>query len=386
MYFGGGTSSYLNPEQIRDLFAVIRRSFHVADDAEITYELHPNLISRADCSQRLDAMLESGVNRWVFGVQSMDERVLKKLNRGHSAREVLDLLAALKRRGQNNISLDLIFGLPYQTLESWHDTLRQLVDAETPKFNIFPLMFKSGDPITLHYYREPEIFPDANDRILMHFMVDHVLLESGGYTFGPVFYYTRNGGVASRQQAGKFESIDDLNLLGLGVSAFAYVGGTHYYNVCEIDKYVEVCESGQSPVWVGFDLAEDEKIRRTAMMSIRAGGISQAAFKARFQIDPFEYFAAEIAVLKELELVEQRGDTIVLTRLGALHGDGVGTIFVSSHVLELMDRKNEELLMSGTGRKDLMERYDYSPLRRKVNEYTADIQENAEKRRRLAVL
>ncbi|WP_394821160.1 coproporphyrinogen-III oxidase family protein [Pendulispora albinea] len=386
IYFGGGTASYLTAAQVRELFARIHRHFDVAPDAEITYELHPNLVRRPDCDERLESMLANGVNRWVFGVQSMDNRELAKLNRGHTDQDVLDLLAALRERGQENVSLDLIFGIPYQTLESWHQTLTKLVAAGTPKFNIFPLMFKSGDPITYHYLKEPEIFPDASDRILMHFICDHVLLDEAGYRYGPVFYYSKKNGIASQQQAGKFENIDNLNLLGIGVSAFGYLGGTHYYNVCEIEDYVRKCEARESPVWVGWALSEEDKIRRNAIMSIRASGISRPVMKERFGIDPFEYFADDIAILKELALVEEQGDALVLTRLGALHADGVGTRFVGKNVLELFEQKNAELLLEGShARKDLMERYDYSPLRRRVLDFTKDLREKAQSRKHLPV-
>jgi hypothetical protein len=106
-------------------------------------------------------------------------------------------------------------------------------------------------------------------------------------------------------------------------------------------------------------------------------------FMDRFGVDPFEYFATEIGAMLALGLLERIGDTVVLTRLGALHGDGVGTKFVSQEVLDLMDRKNEELMGSGNGRRDLMERFDYSPLRRRIMEYTSDVQARVAKNRKL---
>ncbi len=95
----------------------------------MTFELHPSIIDAPDYADRLQALMEAGVNRWVFGAQSMNDKVLKKLNRGHDRQAVHRLLAMLGERGLDNYSVDLIFGLPYQTLEDWYETLSCLIRA-----------------------------------------------------------------------------------------------------------------------------------------------------------------------------------------------------------------------------------------------------------------
>lgn len=384
VYFGGGTPSYLDAGQIGALFGDIRRHLALQPDAEITYELHPNFVRRPDRDERLDAMLANGVNRFTYGVQSMDDRVLEKLNRGHTSGEAVALLETLRGRGQHNVSVDVMFGLPYQTTESWYETLVRLVDAGATKFNVFPLMFKAGDPVTLHYLQNPEIFPTAADRIAMHFICDYVLVETAGYHCGPVFYYSKEEGVPSQQQAAKFENIDAQNLLGLGVSAFSYVGGAHYYNVCELDQYMRASERGAAPVWLGYELGLDEKVRRTAMMALRAGGVSRAVFGERFGVDPKAYFTDQFATLERLGLAAWRdGDTLALTPDGVLHADGIGMMFASQHVRDLVAKKNEEIATQGRQRANLVERHDYSPLHRQLGELTKDLRANVANRRRL---
>lgn len=368
LYFGGGTASYLDANQIGRLFADLGGCLRFAEDVEISYELHPNLTQRPDAAERLSAMRASGVNRWVFGAQSMEDRVLKKLNRGHTAADVLELLAMLEPFAEQNVSVDLIFGLPYQTLPGWYETLTTLVEAATPKFNIFPLMLKIGDPITRQFLREPVIFPTPQERFVMHYMAWHIL-GSAGYRYGPVFYYSRPVGPASRQQVSKFESIDDANLLGFGVSAFGYLGGTHYYNECTTDAYIAACEAHQLPTWVGISLSDEERLRRTVIETLRADGVSKKKLLTAFGVDPFELFAPQFAKLEELGLVDVADGVARLTRHGAAHADGIDTLFVSDEVADLIRRRNEEIRLEGQPTRNLFERFDYTPLQRRNGDY-----------------
>ena len=363
-YFGGGTASYLDAKQIDGLFASLRSDCKYATDAEISFELHPGMIKYDGWEDRLASMIDNGVNRWVFGVQSMDDKVLDKLNRGHTADDVFRLLDELYKRNVQNISIDLIFGLPYQTLANWYDTLQRLVDHGVPKFNIFPLMFKIGDPITRHFLEQPAIFPNGDERMLMHFMCDYVLLEQAKFKYGPVFYYSKLDGDHSKQQKGKFDDIDRLNLLGLGVSAFGYIGGTHYYNECRLTEYMETVERGDSPLWMGVTLSAEERLRREVMMSLRADGIDPAVIKERYGVDARVHFEKEIGTLLRLGLANESAEGVItLSKYGALHAEGIGMSFVSREVREKMDQRNSEI-NDGNPMQNLLERYDYSPISR----------------------
>jgi oxygen-independent coproporphyrinogen-3 oxidase len=369
-YFGGGTASYLDAPQIDGLFESLRSDCRYSENAEITFELHPGMINYDGWQDRLAAMIDNGVNRWVFGVQSMDDKVLDKLNRGHTADDVLRLLDELYRRNISNISIDLIFGLPYQTLANWFETLTRLVEHGVPKFNIFPLMFKIGDPITRHFLEQPEIFPGGDERMLMHFMCDYVLLEQSKFKYGPVFYYSKLDGDHSKQQKGKFEDIDRLNLLGLGVSAFGYIGGSHYYNECRLTEYMETVERGELPIWMGVTLDAEERLRREVMMSLRADGINSAVIQARHGVDPRVFFKKEIDTLLDLGLAIDDAGTVKLSKYGALHAEGIGMSFVSPAVREKIEGRNTEI-GDGNPMQNLLERFDYSPIQR-ANDRFAD--------------
>ncbi|MDA3627068.1 coproporphyrinogen-III oxidase family protein [Saccharopolyspora oryzae] len=359
IYFGGGTPSYLKAPQINRLFEHLWKNVRTRPDTEITFELHPGVVRQPDYEDRLDAIAAGGVNRWVFGIQSMDEDVLTKLNRGHGRAEVYRLLELLDQRDIHNLNVDLIFGLPLQNLRNWYDTIVELMDAGIEKFNIFPLMFKRSDPITRQYMRNPELFPDAADRLRMHYMAEYVL-DAAGFVRGPVFYYAK-GKVHSQQQQNKFDSIEEDNLVALGVSGFGYIGGTQYYNVCDNQQYMDAISAGKAPVWRGHTLPDEERVRRAIMFGIRSGGVNFDVLQQRYGIDAGELFAPEIGRLSDLGLVSVEGAQMNLTDLGCTFVDGIGYLFASEEITSYVAGANE-LIVSPS--QDPVDRYDYSPIGR----------------------
>jgi oxygen-independent coproporphyrinogen-3 oxidase len=371
IYFGGGTASYMDPQQIAQVFDAIYKYTNMDKCAEITFELHPQVVRYADASERIDTMRKYGVNRWVFGVQSLNNKELKTLARGHDEQEVYDLLDLLYSKDISNISIDLIFGLPHQTLESWYYTLTKLVEYKVPKFNIFPLMFKAGDAITKQYARNPELFPDEVERMKMHFMVDYVLVEQSGYRFGPVFYYSKlDESTHSKQQLNKFEGIRNVNLLGIGASAFGYIGDTHYYNVCDIKKYVQTVNDGQLPFWRGVTLSKHERMHRDAIMTLRTEGLSVERFLADYQVAPIDVFGEQINYLTGLGLMTFADGHYALNEFGAAVADACACLFVSPEVISTMNERNIQIIENGFELSD-EERFDYTPLAR-INDEVID--------------
>lgn len=359
VYFGGGTPSYLNPRQITQVFSELRNAVRISETTETTFELHPSIIDAPDYGDRLDALAASGVNRWVFGVQSMESRVLEKLNRGHTAADVHRLLQMLADRGIENLSVDLIFGLPYQTAENWYATLCELISEGVDKFNIFPLMFKQADPISAHYRRNPGIFPGRRQRLLMHFITE-VVMRRLGFRRGPLFYYARSDH-HSRQQENKYDSIEDINLLPFGVSGFGYVGHTQYYNACDIDSYITAVDEGRPPVWRAAHLDLEERMRRAVMFPLRSGGVDRAEYQARYGTDPLDQFGRELAPYLDHGLLGVTAESITVTDLGAPFADSIA-IALASEAVRARVRATNALI---TDLKcDPVDRYDFSPIER----------------------
>lgn len=359
LYFGGGTPSYLRPDQLDRLFTHLDRRVTRSTDCEVTFELHPGVIRQPDFEDRIRTLRDHGVNRWVFGVQSMDEVVLRKLNRGHGTAEVYGLLEILARHGCDNLSVDLIFGLPYQTPENWYATITALLAAGIQKFNVYPLMFKRSDPISLHYLKNPEIFPDSRQRLLLHYLAEEMLLPLG-YQRRPVFYYAKDKH-HSRQQDSKYDEKAPTDLVAFGVSGHGYVGHTQYYNICDMNEYLAAVGRRELPVWRGEHLAPDERMRRTIMLSLRARGVSRSTFTELHGVDPVARFSAEFGLLDRLGLVTITPERVDLTDSGAYFADGAGLIFASDQVRDRIAETNHTIQ---DPRRDLREIHDYYPLGR----------------------
>jgi oxygen-independent coproporphyrinogen III oxidase len=360
VYFGGGTPSYLTARELEELLDALWAVVTPAPNCEVTFELHPRIVHDPEAATRIATVRDRGVNRWVFGVQSLNDAELRAINRGHTVAEVGELLGMLDAAGCRNVSLDLMFGLPQQTVESWYRTLQSVLDLGVTKLNIFPLMFKLTNPIATHYTKRPAEFADDRTRLLMHFVCEE-LLSRHGFSVGPIFYYSLTG-QHSRQQTSKFTESDRVNLLPIGVSAFGYVGDTQFYNYCDIDSYLAAINEGHLPVWMGETLDMDARLRRAIMFGLRSDGVSRSACTRHYGADPLQVFAAEFQLLMALGVVELvDGDVLRLTGDGVAWADGAGALFASDQVRQRVEETNLTILNPRT---DPREIHDYSPIAR----------------------
>ncbi len=175
-----------------------------------------------------------------------------------------------------------------------------------------------------------------------------------------MLYYSR-AEHHSRQQESKFDAIDDVNLLGLGVSAFGYLGSTQYYNHCDIDDYIAAVEGGQMPVWRGATLDGRELARRAVMFSLRSAGIDRQGFRARFGQFPEQRFPA-LVELRERGLLELTPVGVwQTTAIGAYCVDTISSLFASPDVLARIEQTNADL---SDRRHSPIEQFDFSPLGR----------------------
>lgn len=356
-FFGGGTPSFLTNHQLKALFNMINQRFDLST-SEVSFELHPSLVKSVDAADRISTILEGGANRFVLGVQTLDPKILRILNRGHGVDEVTQIVKLLNEMGVGNLSLDLMYGLPEQTFRSWYDSLIGLLDMEIEKFNIFPLMFKSTDPIARQLARGRYQFAGSKERIIMHFMAEHIL-TSLGYRHGPIFYWTKRSQPHSVQQSRKYDSWNDNNLVPFGVSGFGYMSQCQFYNEANLDRYLSRVEAGEKPVWKGAVLSEDDLIRRTVMFALRSSGVLLSRFEQEFGVSMEKYFGREVKTLMEAGLVSISNDGVLsLTAAGIINSGAVSLLFFSDNVLEQVAYNDSRITDKRT---DLIEKHDYSP-------------------------
>ncbi|NOJ44852.1 coproporphyrinogen-III oxidase family protein [Bradyrhizobium archetypum] len=359
-FFGGGTPSFLTNHQLKTLFDMTNQRFDLSR-AEVSFELHPSLVRHADAADRISTLLRGGVNRFVLGVQSLDRSILRILNRGHGVEEVIQIVKLLNEMGVENLSLDLMYGLPQQTLRSWYDSIIGLLDMGIEKFNVFPLMFKSTDPVARHLARGRYQFAGAKERIIMHFMAEHILTKLG-YRHGPIFYWTKRSQPHSVQQRRKYDSWNDNNLVPFGVGGFGYMSQCQFYNEADLDRYLSRVEAGEKPVWKGVVLSQDDLMRRTLMFALRSSGVLLSRFEREFGVSVEKYFCRELEILREAGLVCISNDGVLsLTAAGNINAGAVSLQFFSDNVLERVAYNDSRITDKRT---DLLEKHDYSPAAR----------------------
>lgn len=317
IYFGGGTPSLLTSKQIEQILKAVRVKFSITTDAEITMEMNPATVTR----ETLEAYRSLGVNRASFGVQTFDDRALKLLARGHDAADATSTFALLREAGFDNVSFDLIAGLPGQSIGSWENNLNEAIALSPEHLSLYLLEIHEGTPLAeqVRSRRQPQPDPELAAE-MYELMLDR--LAAAGYEQYEISNFSRSG-FESRHNS-KYWTLDPV--LGFGVSAHSFDGMQRFANERDSAKYVELIrESGSAEVMREDTNLESEFI----FLGLRLqSGIDLERFSLRFGYDLIDRYAAEINGMIENGLVEKTGGRLRLTRKGKLFSNDVFFVFV----------------------------------------------------------
>lgn len=228
VYFGGGTPSYLGPDRLTKLLRTLRKRCPVARDAEITLEANPD--SACDV-KALRALRRAGFNRISLGVQSADDGLLRAIGRIHTFAQVQEAVAAVRKAGFKNLSMDLIYGLPGQTMQQWEDTLAAVIALAPEHVSCYGLKLEPGTP--LYDRRDSECFPDDDAQADMYLYAVTVLAQNG-YEQYEISNFAKPG-FASRHNL-KYWHMEEY--AGLGPGAHSDFGGVRYAYVRDLDSYI----------------------------------------------------------------------------------------------------------------------------------------------------
>ena len=333
VHLGGGTPTFLNDDELRELMALLKRSFTFVAGGEYSVEVDPRTVDE----KRLALLFELGFNRLSFGVQDFDPEVQKAVHRIQPAEQVFSLVASARSLGFESVNVDLIYGLPRQTPESFDRTLAQ-INALRP------------DRIALYAYAHlPERFkpqrrivaaelPGASSKIAMLSRSMDAFMEAGYVYVGMDHFALPEDALAVAKRQGRlhrnfqgYSTQPDCNLIGLGVSAIGRIGATYSQNAKTMEEYVDMLDQGEFPVVRGLSLSRDDLIRRAVIMAIMCQGhLEYAAVQEAWLIDVKTYFATEIEKLKDLQtqgLVELTDSGIQVTPMGWYFVRGVAMVF-----------------------------------------------------------
>lgn len=318
LYFGGGTPSLLEPRQVAAVVEAAREAFALPDGAEITLEANPGTVDL----EKLRAYRASGVNRLSIGVQSADADELRMFGRRHSFEEAGEAYRLARAAGYDDISLDLIYGAPRQTLASWQRTLDAVLDWEPEHVSLYALKLEPGT--SLHRQVGRGRLPEPDDDLAADmYDLARARLDDAGLRQYEISNWARPG----------FESAHNrqywLNepYLGFGAGAHGYAAGLRYWNVDPVAEYVGLIKQGEARVFPLSPAAADTEIideglemAETVILGLRlvGEGVSRRAFEARFGRSLDAEFGAPLAVMKQAGLVMQDGDAVRLTERGYL--------------------------------------------------------------------
>ena len=301
VYFGGGTPSLLEPEQLGRLLLSLGEIFDIDREAEITLEANPGTLTE----QKLRGYKELGINRISLGLQTIHENELKILGRIHTFSDFLDSYKMLRDLGFNNISIDLMYGIPEQTQASFEKTLDAAIALRPEHISAYGLIVEEGTPF--YGMRDKLPLPTEDEECEMYAMAAERLRDSG-YAHYEISNYARSG----------FESRHNLKYwraeeyIGLGAAAYSYFEGYRYGNVRSLDGYM----SGEPRGDVEHIDREGEMLEY-AMMRLRlAEGISLGEYESRFGIPFTEGREEKLARYRDLGLITENCGRLSFTERG----------------------------------------------------------------------
>ncbi|HET6386934.1 MAG TPA: radical SAM family heme chaperone HemW [Armatimonadota bacterium] len=318
VFFGGGTPTTLEVDQLGRILAALRRDFRLQSDAEITIEANPRTHVFASTGS-LAKLREHGANRLSIGAQSFDDNLLRVIGRDHGASEVEAAVSRARTEGFDNLSIDLIFALPGQSLGQWERTLERALALNTEHISLYNLTIEEGT-VFGERYRRGEMEPAPSDLEADMFALAITRLTAAGYDHYEVSNFARPGCRSRHNQI--YWRREDY--LGLGVGAHSCIGYTRFANGRNTLNYVKAIEQGRSAEETREDIAIDEAIGEALWLGLRqTDGVNLTSLSTRFGIDPSRRYQREIQRLLERGLLRRAGESLSLTRQGLFLGNEV---------------------------------------------------------------
>lgn len=315
IYFGGGTPSLLNAEELEQIFTTIAANFNIGKNPEITLEANPDDLTE----EKLVILANSKINRLSIGVQSFFEEDLELMNRAHNATEAVKSLE-LAKKYFDNISIDLIYGMPEMSDDRWKKNLDQAIALDIPHISSYALTVEPNT--ALYKFIEKGVVKPVDDAVAQaHFeiLIDRMQMEGfENYefsNFGRQGYFSQNN---TAYWTGK-------SYLGIGPSAHSYDGSVRSWNINNNPKYIKEIQSNKLPI-ERESLSVTDKYNEYVMIGLRTiWGISLDHIKINFGIKYKEYAVEQAKKHIEAHLLFVDGERILVTKKGKFLSDGLAS-------------------------------------------------------------
>ena len=333
LHLGGGSPTFLSDDELRGLMTMLRRSFTLAPGGEYSIEIDPRTVDEA----RLTTLSELGFNRLSFGVQDFDPVVQKAVHRVQPAEQVFALMDAARRIGFESVNVDLIYGLPQQTPESFDRTLAQVTQLRPDRIALYayahlPERFKPQRRIL-----SAEL-PTGPAKVAMLARSLNTFMDAGYVYVGMDHFALPDDALAVAKRQGRlhrnfqgYSTQPDCDLIALGVSAIGRVGPTYSQNAKTLEEYYDLLDQGRLPVVRGLAVNRDDLLRRAVIMALMCQGQVQfESIDLAYLVDFKSYFATELAALNDLVaqgLVQVNDTGIQITADGWFFVRGIAMVF-----------------------------------------------------------
>lgn len=310
IYFGGGTPSLLKSNHIQEVIETIRRHYKVVETAEITIEVNPGTVKE----EALKEYKQMGINRLSIGLQSTKNKLLKQIGRIHTYEEFLTCYELARKAGFRNINVDLMLGLPNQTLQDVMESVQEVIQLEPEHISLYSLILEENTPLQAMIEKKIYSLPEEELERKMYWRTKQ-LLEKNKYHHYEISNFAKEG----------YESKHNVNCwsqkeyLGFGIAAHSYFNHKRYCNTDSIEEYIENLEQNKiernRTIWE--IQSQEEKKKEYMLLGLRKiEGVSIQEFKNQFIENPLYTFHKELEKLVNEELIEVNLDQIQLTNKG----------------------------------------------------------------------
>jgi len=316
IFVGGGTPTFLSAEQMQYFLNTVRQHIpNQTDDIEFTMEANPGTTD----PEKLIVMRQGGVNRLSYGVQAFDDELLRKIGRIHDSIQVFRSLHDARQAGFTNISIDLIFGLPGQTVELFKKTLEQAFELGLQHFSAYSLKVEENTLFHVLYEKNQLILPAEEEEVAMYELVRKEM-KAQGYRQYEISNFSRDG-YESRHNKTYWKNEE---YYGIGAGAHGYVERKRHVNAGPVQQYMQLVKQSGLPRIEEFAVSDREAMEEFMIMGLRLmEGISKAEFSKRYGKRIEDVFGEQITDLEKLGLLERMGDRVQLTEKGIPLGNEV---------------------------------------------------------------
>jgi len=320
VFIGGGTPTVLNETQLDRLLSMISKHVDVTNLKEYTIEVNPGTLS----DEKTFIMKNSHVDRISIGIQSFNDRYLKLLGRIHSANEAKDVFFNVREKGFKNISIDLIYGYPAQSLNEWKKDLQECCKLDPEHISAYCLTYEQGTPIVKMTESGTLKKLSEEEELKMYEFTNDFLCDKG-YNHYEISNFAKQG-KECRHNTVYWENRE---YIGIGAGAFSYVNGERYCNIKNVKEYISSVTSKKNLICFSEKLPQKKRASEILIMALRmTSGISRKEFVQRSGFDLNELFEKQLNNLTQAGLINFDDERVRLTRKGLSVADSVMMEFV----------------------------------------------------------